>query len=251
MNDTRKKNNITPPPPASRKWARGIGLALGTTGLLTASYEVFCPRATFLGKVTVRGPADTGAVALVFHKMPNQFTDEICQALHELEIPATFFIIGERTGTMPHAVRAMRPFEIGVHAESYTPLVFRSQATIRALVYLAAERARQIQDRPCRFIMPPYGWKGTGLLATASAFGMKVVNPSRHLRFTSGGPLALHAIDQELNRLRPGDILLISPGNGLQGREIPELLGYLVDGLKEKGLSPWGLNALLHSLPLK
>ncbi len=229
-----------------RKWAAGIGLAAGAAGLIAASYEVFCPRATFLGKVAVRGPASTQAVALVFHKMPDQFTEDICRTLHELEIQGSFFIVGERVAAMPHAAKAMRPFEIGVHAEAYTPLVFKSAATIRALVYLAAERASQIQNRRAEFIMPPFGWKGTGLLTAASSLGMRVVNPTRRIRLAQGGPIALNSIDRILDRVLPGDILLVSLGIGLNRQEIPDLLGYLVEGLREKGLTPWGLKALLH-----
>ncbi len=226
-----------------RAWKTGLALATGA-GIVAASYEIFCPRATFLGRVAIRGPESTQAVALVFQKAPDPFTEDICRALHQLEIPGTFFIVGERARANPQAAKAMRPFEIGIHSETYTPLVFKASATIRAMIRPAAELAGQIQDRPAAFLMPPYGWKGLGLLSTASSMGLRVVNPSYRLELRNEA-LAQPIIDTALERIVSGDIVLVSFGEELQRHKVPALLAHLVAGLKSKGLTPWGLRALL------
>lgn len=230
--------------PGKTAWKKAA-LAAAGLGLVAASYEVFCPRATFLGRVSVRGPAGVHAVALAFPRSPDLFTEEVCRTLHELEVPGNFFIVGERARANPRATRAMRPFEIGVHAEVYAPLVFKSSSTIRALVRPAAELASQIQNRPAAFLMPPFGWKGPGLLAAASSMGLRVINPTRRLELGGHMP-ARPAIDTVLSRISPGEILLLSLKHGLERQDVLEPLSHLVSGLRSKGLGVWGLRALLN-----
>ncbi len=222
---------------------KGIFLA-GAAAILGASYELFCPKATYLGRVITTGDRSSRAVALVFDKTPNIYTQQICNNLHTLEVPATFFIVGEWARDNASMIRALRPFEIGVQAEVYTPLIFKATATIRALIRPCVDLATKIQDRRPAFLLPPHGWKGPALLCAAARFGLQVINPSYKARLNHGKE-AISYLDRVIQRARAGDIILVSICEELKVHEISAMLSHIVEGLRAKGLTPWGLRALV------
>lgn len=216
-------------------------LALAGAGIAaTASYEIFCPKATLWGRVIIRGERSHPAVSIVFDKSPNSSTEAISKKLHELHSPATFFIEERRARIYERALKALRPFELGIHGERYNPLIFKKKQDILHLIEPSFYRASDIQGRKVSYLMPPYGWKNFRLISAAGMLGLRVINPTHKLAL--GAPVTEYFI----NRIQPGDIILLSWKNGpSETDKILSQLETLMDGIKKKGLSIWGLSALL------
>jgi len=218
----------------------------GAGALATGAYEIFCPRATLWGKVLTHGFRNVRAISLVFDRSPNPLTGPICKRLHELEIPATFFIEGEKARKNPRALRSLQFFEIGIHGENYRSLIFRNKTELRHMLKSCLALAGDIQGRGARFLMPPYGWKDLRLVRIARELGLLVVNPSLKLDWREGFPFNT-SVERILARVGPGDIILVN-NDPLRSPPEPlfiELLTLLIIGLKDKDLRIWGLSPLL------
>ena len=216
------------------------GLAL-FTGLGFASawaYEIFCPRATFWGRVLTHGPRTVSAVGLLFDQSPNESTKDITRTLLELECPATFFIEGRRAKENPRGLRMLHSFDIGVHGDTYRPLAFKNELTIRRRLRMARNMAKEAQGRAPRFLLPPKGWKDLSLIRTAEKMGLKVVNPAIRIRQGNSGAYTDDPVEATLERVLPGDTILIPKGTST------DILQPLINGLRELQLEPWGLRAL-------
>ncbi|MBW1671242.1 MAG: polysaccharide deacetylase family protein [Deltaproteobacteria bacterium] len=231
----------------SKSALKGL-ILLGGTGALTAgAYEIFCSRATLWGRVLTHGSRNVPAISLVFDQSPNPLTEPICKRLHELEIPATFFIEGEKAKSNPRAMRSLQSFEIGIHGETYRSLIFQNKMELRHMLKPCLTLANDIQGRDACFLMPPHGWKDLRLIRTARELGLFVVNPSLKLSWREG-VLFNTSVERILTYVGPGDIILVK-NDPLRSPPEPlfiELLTLLIIGLKDKGLRIWGLSPLLR-----
>lgn len=231
----------------SKKALKGLALLGGAGALAVGTYEIFCPRATLWGRVLTHGPRSVPAIGLVFDRNPNPLTGAVCMRLHELEVPATFFIEGQRARSNPRALRSMQSFEIGIHGEAYRPLTFRTEIDLRRTLKPCLTLAGDLQDRAARFLMPPRAWKDIRLVKVARELGLTVVNPHIKLRWREGVHISTR-VERLLKRVSPGDIILIT-SDPLRPPPEPgflELLTLLVTGLRDRGLSVWGLSPLLR-----
>jgi peptidoglycan/xylan/chitin deacetylase (PgdA/CDA1 family) len=230
----------------SKSILKGLIFMGGLGVLATGTYEVFSSRATLWGRVLTHGPRTISAVGLVFDRCPNSMTGAICRHLHELEAPATFFIEAKRARRNPRALRPLQAFEIGIHGEDYSALIFQGRWGLRQGLRPCLTIARDIQGRDSRFLMPPHGWKDLRLVKVAKELGLYVVNPSIELRWSKKVPY----IDSVLHLLRqvgPGDIILIEndPLRSPPLDSFIELLTMLTTGLRDRGFKIWGLSPLL------
>ncbi|MEA1867147.1 MAG: polysaccharide deacetylase family protein [Thermodesulfobacteriota bacterium] len=231
----------------SKSALKSFILAGGAGALAVSAYEIFCPRATLWGRILTHGSRNVFAISLVFDQSPNPLTEPICKRLHELEIPATFFIEGKRARSNPRAMRSLQSFEIGIQGETYRSLIFQTKIGLRRMLKPCLTLAGDIQGRDACFLMPPHGWKDPRLVRTARDLGLFVVNPSLKLRWREG-VLLNTSVERILSHVGPGDIILVkndplkSPPESL----FIELLTLLVLGLKNKGLRIWGLSPLLR-----
>jgi len=231
----------------SKSALKGFILAGGAGALAAGAYEIFCPKATLWGRVLTHGSINVPAISLVFDRSPNPLTEPICKRLHELEIPATFFIEGKRARSNPSAMRSLQSFEIGIHGEIYRSLIFQNKIELRHMLKPCLTLAGDIQGRDACFLMPPHGWKDLRLVRMARELGLFVVNPSIKLRWRDG-VLFNASVERILTHVGPGDIILVK-NDPLRSPPEPlfiELLTLLVIGLKDKGLRIWGLSPLLR-----
>jgi peptidoglycan/xylan/chitin deacetylase (PgdA/CDA1 family) len=231
----------------SKSNLKGFILVGGAGALAAGAYEIFCPKATLWGKVLTHGSKNVSAISLVFDQSPNPLTEPICKRLHELEIPAAFFIEGKRVRNNPRATRSMQSFEIGIHGETYRSLIFQNKIELRHMLKPCLTLASDIQGRASCFLMPPYGWKDLRLVRMARELGLFVVNPSLKLRWCKG-VLFSTSVESILTHAGPGDIILVK-NDPLRSPPEPlfiELLTLLIIGLKDKGLRIWGLSPLLR-----
>ncbi|NIA08451.1 MAG: polysaccharide deacetylase family protein [Nitrospiraceae bacterium] len=217
--------------------------------LVTGAYEVFSLRATLWGRVLTHGPRGVSAIGLVFDQSPNNLTEAICRRLHELETPATFFIEGKRARRNPRALRSLQAFEIGIHGEDYSPLIFQNKWELKQGLRPCLTIADDVQGRDPRFLMPPHGWKDLRLIRVAKELGLLVINPSLELRWSKDIPYS-DSVGHLLRRIGPGDIILVEndPQKSPPQSSFIELLTMLIAGIRDKGLKIWGLSPLVRLL---
>jgi len=232
----------------SKSGLKGLIFLGGTGALAACAYEIFCSRATLWGRVLTHGSRHVPAISLVFDQSPNPLTEPICKRLHELEIPATFFIEEKKARDNPRSMRALQSFEIGIHGETYRSLVFKNRIELRHMLKPCVTLASDIQGRDACFLMPPHGWKDLQLIKTARELGLLVINPSLKLRWRKAGVLFSTSVEHILMHARPGDIILVEnhPLTSPPEHLFVELLTLLVTGIKDKGLRIWGLSPLLR-----
>ncbi len=210
------------------------------------AYEIFCPRATWFNRVKTHGRRDRSAVSLIFDRQPNASTQILCKKMHQLEVPATFFIEAQRATSPAYrsTLKRLSAFEVELHGQAYSPLIFKNRSRLKAEFSRAIEIATDIQDRRPQFLLPPYGWKDLGLIRAARESGLTVVNPSKILVISDHSHT--DQFERTMKQIVPGDIILIRPlacrdNHILTG----EAIDMIVDGLRQKGLSLWGLSPLL------
>lgn len=220
-------------------------LAAGT-GLATfALYETLCPQATLFGRVINHGKRTRAAVSLVFDKAPNENTRQIASILRRSGTPATFFLEGRLTRANTRAVMPLLGFELGIHGEDYSPLLLKNRTELRKRILPTLHLANDLQGHRTRFLMPPMGFKGIGLLNTTDELGLIVINPSISFEIPFTGNSTDHQkTSLFLRRIRPGDIILCRADRATPN-DIAEHLPHIINGIHEKGLSIWGLRALL------
>ncbi len=228
----------------------GIGiLSAGIAGFFSFyAYETFCPKASLFGRVVTHGERNTNAVSLIFEKAPNEATTQLSALLHELEIPSAFFLEGSRAKEYKKELKYLRTFELGVQAEKYKPLIFRKRLSLIRLIAPTIYLIEDLQRRRPAFFLPPYGWKDPFLVKTASRLGLITLSPYiRKRKINLDVDINTHA-SQIADKVQSGDIILINSDPkslGISNDNLLEFIYYLVQFIKAKGLSFWGLSPIL------
>jgi peptidoglycan/xylan/chitin deacetylase (PgdA/CDA1 family) len=120
-------------------------------------------------------------IALTFDDGPGPYTAQLLDTLEQANIPATFFVVGERAAEYPQLVRraAAEGHEIGNHTWDHKDLSKLDEAGIRAEIERSADAiAAAGAPRPA-LLRPPYG----------------AVNDQ--VRSLAGGPLIMWRVDPE------------------------------------------------------
>lgn len=211
------------------------------------------PASTMWGPVMSRGPVNASAVALTFDDGPLPgSTDRALDALGELGARATFFVIGRCARQWPQLVRRIHAegHLVGNHSFDHHlfGLLGRYHYWTGQLRQADDAIAQAVGRRPAMF-RPPMGYKHWHVMNAAADAGHRVVTWSR--RALDGV-----AVDAEpiLSRLvapaRAGDVMLLHDGNNPhlkpQGRAgTVAAVRPLVEGLRQRGLTPVRLDELL------
>lgn len=115
----------------------------------------------FISRKTIRkGPGTDSKVCLSFDDGPDpRYTPEILRILREMQIPATFFLVGAKAERSPELVKRIvsEGHQIGCHTydhrHAYLLSPWKSVATIRE-GRLAIEK---ITEKPLCWFRPPWG----------------------------------------------------------------------------------------------
>lgn len=228
-------------------------LAAGAVAGGLVARGVFAPRSGLFGPVRWHGPRDGAPrIALTFDDGPHpRGTPGVLEVLAELDVPATFFVIGRHVEAHPDLVRCI--VESG-HAVGNHTYAHARDATFRSRRHWRDELARAdaaIADAAGvvpRWFRPPMGFKTPLVMRAARDGGRVVVTWSR--RGFDGRPTTAPAIRRRLaGPVGPGDIVLLHDGVEPGGRRDPcatvEALPELVRAWRERGLEVVPLAELL------
>lgn len=154
-------------------------LAVAAAGMLAGHVG---PAATWLPPVRrltpgLAGRGDAGHVALTFDDGPSARTLRFLPLLAELDVRATFFVLGERLARHRRIGELIREagHELAVHGWRHDYLLGRSFRRVDAELDRAADLVAEVSGQRPRWFRPPYGvLTGEGALA-ARRHGMRPV----------------------------------------------------------------------------
>jgi len=200
----------------------------------------FFPGGGFFLPVISRRKTDRSVVALTFDDGPDpDVTPRLLDLLRRHDLPATFFVVGERAERHPELIRAILygGHSLGNHSYRHDPLLMlRSRARLREEVSRAQDALSAFDVRPLAF-RPPVGITNPRLQGVLRALGMYCVTFScRALDRGNRRIAGLAAII--LKKVRPGDILLLHDVTPRGSEGIEEWLSQMeriVSGLKQRG----------------
>ena len=100
-------------------------------------------------------------IALTFDDGPNAcYTPQVLDILYEQQVPATFFLVGEKLEANEPLVRevAAGGHEIGSHTFSHRDLTTLDRETIQKEIRRTGETLKEIlPDYEMKYVRPPYG----------------------------------------------------------------------------------------------
>ena len=184
-------------------------------------------------------------VALTFDDGPHpEHTPALLRVLQEFQVPATFFVLGERVQRWPHLARQIRQqgHGIGLHGwrhRSFTQLspselhnsLRRSQATLVTACGGIPEEYRAVR--------PPNGLFWPQTLVDLRRWGFFPVMWSVVPEDWLEPPVAL-VVERVLAQVRPGSLIVLHDGvRG--GSQVAEATRHLIPALREKGFDFVGL----------
>lgn len=232
-------------------------LTIGGPGLLFAlvvADGVFRPASGVFMPVVTRGPHDRGQVALTFDDGPDPaVTPKVLDALAAHGARATFFVIGRHVEAHPDlAARIVAEgHQLGNHTQGHArTLNLRSARVMQAEIERAEATLRSVPSGPVGRppYRPPVGLKSPPLARAAQRLGLEVVMWSLHARDTRGASAEAIAT-RVLDRVRPGDIVLLHDGHDLGGpprMATAEALPTILQGLAQRGLEAVTVETLLR-----
>lgn len=170
-------------------------------------------------------------IALTYDDGPGPDSAALASRLAELDVPATFFLLGEACESRPDAVRSMGALggiTLGSHSHSHPDLQRLDPPAIREELRRSIRTIEHLSGQTVTQFRPPYGRRSEAVAAAAGAVGLPVVLWSLNsFDWRDSAGAAAHVIRQA----RDGDIVLLHDTD-------PQVLltsESIVEGLRAKG----------------
>jgi peptidoglycan/xylan/chitin deacetylase (PgdA/CDA1 family) len=239
-----------------------FGVSSLTVGIPTVLYLALCadgtvrPGSRVSYPTVTRGPRSRKRIALTFDDGPDpKVTPLVLDALAKHGARATFFAIGRWLAAHPDLARRIVAdgHELGNHSwqhSRWANFLTSSQQMREMEGGEAAIAAVTGSDRPPLY-RPPIGLKAPPLARAALRKQLTLVTWSLHSH-DSRTDDSERISQRVLQRVRPGDIVLMHDGHDLPGRHRlagAEALPAILDGLREKGLESVTVSELLRGEP--
>ena len=175
-------------------------------------------------------------IALTFDDGPDPtYTPQVLQELGELQVSATFFMIGWEAAASPGLVRqiAASGEGIGNHTWNHVALTRLGERGFRAQVDRTNELLSSLTGRRIACVRPPEGYINQQVVRRLAARGLTAVLWSDDPRdWTRPGTSAVVA--RVLAEAAPGAIVELHDGGGDRSETV-QALPMIVEGLRARG----------------
>ena len=214
------------------------------------------PASSLLYPTISHGPRHGHRVALSFDDGPDpEVTPQILDVLAQYGARATFFTIGRALRAQPLLAQRMvaEHHELGNHswAHSRWQNFFGTRRLLREIERGAESIAGIVPQAGQPLYRPPMGLKSPPLAVAAQSLQLTLVAWSLH-SYDSRGNDPRRIAQRVLDRIRPGDIVLMHDGHDLPGRHrraIVLALPQILRGLRDRGLRSVTVSELLNGEP--
>ncbi len=226
----------------------GILLLIVILGITT--YNVMNSR-TFqiFGDIIPRVSTEEKVVALTFDDGPTVETDEILKVLNESCTKATFFLVGSSMENNLEEAKSIveAGHELGNHTYSHSMMIFKSPSFIKQEIEKTDNLIRQAGYQGDILYRPPYCKKlifSTYYLAENNRKTITWnIEPDSYSEVASD---AEKIIDNVLENIQPGSIILLHVMYDDEERESLESIKGLITSLKEQGYTFKTVSELLE-----
>jgi peptidoglycan/xylan/chitin deacetylase (PgdA/CDA1 family) len=193
--------------------------------------QVEVERLAQLGATVYCGGRTGRLVALTFDDGPSRYTRAVAAELLRARARGTFFLVGERLGYWPGALRAETSVGVlGDHTWSHA--------------WLARLNARQLRAEVERTTAAEFDRTGRRVLLFRPPYGVRTAAADRLLR-RLGMLQVLWDVDGTVGRIRPGSIVLLHDTRP----ETPSLVRAILAQLRRRGLRAVTVPELLANDP--
>jgi peptidoglycan/xylan/chitin deacetylase (PgdA/CDA1 family) len=162
------------------------------------------------GELVTRVPTSDSLVALTFDDGPvATYTDSVLALLARLDVPATFFMVGQSMERHPEVVMRVLAagHELANHSLTHRALVLRTPSAIRREIEETDALIRAAGQSGPVLVRPPYGKRLLGLPLHLARSGRPVVlwdlEPDTYHRRAEG------MVGYVSDRVAPGSIILL------------------------------------------
>jgi len=197
-------------------------IVLGAIALAIMAFSVFFDQAFLVRTGTIsRGNTDRMVVALTFDDGPSQeWTPRLLDALKDLDVKATFFVLGSHVRSNPELARRIvrEGHEIENHSYDHPLFIFHSAKDLEKEIADCEVTIKDVTGATARYFRPPRAWLTAGQRALVKRMGYGVVlwslNSKDWVTFDDK-----YLVRRILNNVRPGDIILLHDGGGIFGTD--------------------------------
>lgn len=133
----------------------------------------------FQGTLYFRGASYTNRIALTFDDGPDgKYTPQVLDVLKSYQVPATFFLIGNRAEKHPEIVERIiaEGHVVGNHSWSHPDLRKISKERLHSEILRTEQVLQKITGLKTALIRPPYGFLSLPVLEEMKKMNYKVIN---------------------------------------------------------------------------
>jgi peptidoglycan-N-acetylglucosamine deacetylase len=188
-------------------------------------------------------------MALTFDDGPSPYTGPIVRILARMQVPATFFVVGQQLTYFAAGLRdeVRHGFEVGDHTENHTWLAHLNATGQYAQIHEDAARMQRAGAPAPDLFRPPYGIYNATTLRLLHRMRMLMVmwsiDPGDWRR-----PGAKAILSNVLSNSKPGAIVIMHDGGGDRSQTIAALPG-IIRGLRRRGYRLVSVPALITLAP--
>jgi peptidoglycan/xylan/chitin deacetylase (PgdA/CDA1 family) len=176
-----------------------------------------------------RGDPSRKWIALTFDDGPHPgYSERILKILHQYDVPATFFLVGEMAERHPDLVRAeaAEGHSIANHTYHHLSLTKIPQDSVATEIKACGEVLRSITGKAPRLFRPPGGEYNDQVAEASEALGYRMIlwtdDPGDY-----ASPGADVILKRTVERVDNGGIILLHDGIEQTIEILPQLLRYL------------------------
>ncbi|KNF08942.1 peptidoglycan-N-acetylmuramic acid deacetylase PdaC [Gottschalkia purinilytica] len=201
----------------------------------------------FFGGIIQKANTQEKVVALTFDDGPSEKVDVILPILKDLDVKATFFLIGSEIERYPEEAKklVLDGHQLGNHTYSHNRMVFKSPSYIKQEIEKTNSLIKEAGYEGVIQFRPPNGKKLIFLPYYLKQHNQKTIlwdlEPNSYPDINSSSDkIAKYVIDN----VKPGSIILLHPMYDEKGNTINSIKN-IVEGLRSKGYTFKTVNELL------
>lgn len=170
----------------------------------------------FSNKVTKKMSVKDNTIALTFDDGPDpNYTPLVLDVLKKNDVKCTFFVLAEKAIQYPDLIERMKAegHNIGLHSFKHFNAIFRSPYHTKKDFYQAVSIMKELGIKT-KFFRPPWGIFNPLTFYYAKTNNLKIILWSIHASDWSRYVTVDYIRKRLLDRIRPGDIILLHDGRG-------------------------------------
>lgn len=173
---------------------------------------------------------------LTFDDGPSEYTAGLLRVLSEHDVPATFFVLGERATAMPELVRAIAQsgHDLAIHGWSHTAFTELDTQALSSEVGRTQAKIRELTGSECRDVRPPYGRYDGQVVFWLASQDLVTWLWTADARDYEPATSVDRIVRNTLLSLTPGGIVLMHDGGGDRSMTV-QALPRIIEGARNRG----------------